>query len=182
MQAIRCSKSEVEYLLAGGAVQKPERNLPCCQLKDVTTKTMKTIALSRGEGDSESKSINNRDELVGTLGIAEHGTAVGGFLYRDGQRTDIADLLPPGSGWNILTAEYIKRCRADCRHRAARRRIQVLSADTHQTPQRDAVAQANLMSTRSKKLVTATLAILGIYALTPFIAGQECPETHTSKN
>jgi probable HAF family extracellular repeat protein len=61
-----------------------------------------------GETSTYSKSINNRDELVGTRGILGFPTpGEGGFLYRDGQRTEIADLLPPGSGWSILTAEYI---------------------------------------------------------------------------
>ena len=57
-----------------------------------------------GELFSTSKSINNRDELVGTW---SNPWPSGGFLYRAGQRIDLSELLPPGSGWTILTAEHI---------------------------------------------------------------------------
>ena len=61
-----------------------------------------------GETFSESKSINNWDEIVGTWGIdAGYDSQGGGFLYRKGQREEISALLPPGSGWIILTADYI---------------------------------------------------------------------------
>src|SRR6185503_15219159 len=53
---------------------------------------------------SISTSINDRDELVGSW---KTESAAGGFLYRAGQRIDVSELLPPGSGWSILTAEHI---------------------------------------------------------------------------
>jgi hypothetical protein len=53
---------------------------------------------------SAIKGPANRDEIVGTWGTDSAG---GGFLYRDGQRTDVSELRPPGSGWSILTAEHI---------------------------------------------------------------------------
>jgi probable HAF family extracellular repeat protein len=61
-----------------------------------------------GETFSGSRSINNRDEIVGSWGI-QRGIdyRYGGFLYHGGPRTEISELLPAGSGWSILTADYI---------------------------------------------------------------------------
>jgi len=54
------------------------------------------------------RSINERDEIVGAWHYSFDGDdAYGGFLYRDGEATDIADLLPPGSGWSIASADFI---------------------------------------------------------------------------
>ena len=67
-----------------------------------------------GAAVSDARSINDRDEIVGTWcpgaascfgpGGQPNG---GGFLYRQGAFTDIASLVPAGSGWSIVTAERI---------------------------------------------------------------------------
>jgi hypothetical protein len=62
-----------------------------------------------GQFFSSSRSINNKDEIVGSWVTAspQGGYFYGGFLYRDGQRTDLSEMLPPGSGWTIYTADRI---------------------------------------------------------------------------
>jgi len=61
-----------------------------------------------GETFSGSRSINNRDEIVGSWGIEGRiGSRRGGFLYRNGVRTEISELLPTGSGWSVLSADYV---------------------------------------------------------------------------
>jgi hypothetical protein len=42
---------------------------------------------------------------VGTW-VDLEGTS-GGFLYKDGVRREVQDLLPPNSGWQIVTADQI---------------------------------------------------------------------------
>ena len=57
---------------------------------------------------SETRSINDDGQVVGSWG-KEIGTELirGGFLYHNGVRTEIQDLLPPNSGWQIIKAECI---------------------------------------------------------------------------
>jgi probable HAF family extracellular repeat protein len=57
---------------------------------------------------SAARSINDRDEIVGGSFIYADAEAIhGGFLYRQGLVTDIAELLPPNSGWLIKSAAFI---------------------------------------------------------------------------
>lgn len=54
---------------------------------------------------SNATSINKRDEVVGRWYKIRAG--VRGFLYKDGIRVDIQDLLPPNSGWSFTQAYHI---------------------------------------------------------------------------
>jgi probable HAF family extracellular repeat protein len=65
--------------------------------------------LSRAdEFGSETRSINANDQVVGWYARESEGQSIrGGFLYQNGVRTEIQDLLPPNSGWLIRTAEGI---------------------------------------------------------------------------
>ena len=53
-------------------------------------------------------SINDSDEMVGSYYREfDAETVYGGFLYKDGIRTDVAELLPANSGWTIRSAVAI---------------------------------------------------------------------------
>ena len=53
-------------------------------------------------------SINDSDEMVGSYYREFDAEIVyGGFLYKDGIRTDVAELLPANSGWTIRSAVAI---------------------------------------------------------------------------
>jgi len=54
---------------------------------------------------SRATSINKHDEVVGWWYKIRAG--VRGFLYKDGTRFDIQDLLPPNSGWSFTEAHHI---------------------------------------------------------------------------
>jgi len=53
-------------------------------------------------GPGVATSINNRGQVVGFVPGGD-----GGFLWKNGTRTDLETLLPPGSGWTSLSAEDI---------------------------------------------------------------------------
>ena len=60
------------------------------------------------EISSFAQSINKHDEVVGfwiKAGRPDGGAR--GFLYKDGVRIDLNDLLPPNSGWRITSAHHI---------------------------------------------------------------------------
>jgi probable HAF family extracellular repeat protein len=57
---------------------------------------------------SYTKAINDHDEIVGSwYRTFDAETVYGGFLFQNGVRTDISELLPPDSGWTINTADAI---------------------------------------------------------------------------
>lgn len=64
------------------------------------------VLLRRGHliplGPGVATSINNRGQAVGFVPGGD-----GGFLWKNGTRTDLETLLPPGSGWTSLSAEDI---------------------------------------------------------------------------
>jgi len=49
--------------------------------------------------------INNSGQVVGT--VVGKGSSESGFIFQDGQSTDLNVLLPPNSGWKIEEANWI---------------------------------------------------------------------------
>jgi probable HAF family extracellular repeat protein len=67
------------------------------------------VDLRRGDETlSFANSINKHDEVVGFwIKVGRPDGGARGFLYKDGVRIDLNDLLPPNSGWRITSADHI---------------------------------------------------------------------------
>ena len=64
--------------------------------------------LARLVTTTSAKSINHRDEIVGSWShYFDAERTDGAFLYRDGTVVELDTLLPAGSGWSIKTGEFI---------------------------------------------------------------------------
>jgi probable HAF family extracellular repeat protein len=72
------------------------------------TEESTALLLRRGRlivlGPGLATSINNRGQVVGFVPGVSSG---GAFLWKSGTRTELATLLPPGSGWTALNATDI---------------------------------------------------------------------------
>ncbi len=70
--------------------------------------TMTDLGLLPGTGQSIALDLNDHGQVVGYCGdefnIKDNPRA---FLWEDGVMTDLNDLLPAGSGWNLTRALYV---------------------------------------------------------------------------
>lgn len=57
--------------------------------------------------DNIALAINNRDQVVGHAQCIASGGSLAGFLWDDGIMYNLNDLVPPGSGWDLIKATDI---------------------------------------------------------------------------
>jgi probable HAF family extracellular repeat protein len=60
-----------------------------------------------GHTYSAARSINDKGEVVGVSKVSDNAVMGRGFLYKDGEMTDLNDLIPAGSGWVLDTGQAI---------------------------------------------------------------------------
>jgi len=67
--------------------------------------SMQDLGLLTGGDWSKAYAINNSTEVVGEAGTASGDTHA--FLWKNGTMYDLNALIPPGSGWELISANDI---------------------------------------------------------------------------
>jgi probable HAF family extracellular repeat protein len=57
--------------------------------------------------DNIALAVNNHGQIVGHAQCVASGGSLAGFLWRDGTMYNLNDLIPPGSGWDLIKATDI---------------------------------------------------------------------------